>query len=147
MNDDTRKLLKVCGVAVAIQNRLQTQLSEAAVMVGHIITLKGGNTMSKLVKIAETKDVAPGTGKVVEAEGRSIALFNVAGTFHAIDNTCTHEGGPLGEGELSSEVVTCPWHNTEFNVKTGEALGPLTDEGVRSFAVKVQGNDVLVELD
>jgi nitrite reductase/ring-hydroxylating ferredoxin subunit len=53
--------------------------------------------MSKLVKVAEAKEVAPGTGKVVEAEGRSIALFNVAGTFHAIDNTCTHEGGPLAE--------------------------------------------------
>jgi nitrite reductase (NADH) small subunit/3-phenylpropionate/trans-cinnamate dioxygenase ferredoxin subunit len=116
-------------------------------MVGHLITLKGGHTMSKLVKVAETKEVAPGTGKVVEADGRSLALFNVAGTFHAIDNTCTHEGGPLGEGELAGEVVTCPWHNTEFNVTTGEALGPLTDEGVRSFPVKVQGNDVLVELD
>ena len=103
--------------------------------------------MSKLVKVAEPKEVAPGTGKVVEAEGPSIALFNVAGTFHALDNTCTHEGGPLGEGELSGEAVSCPWHNTEFNVKTGEALGPLTDEGVRSFPVKVQGNDVLVELD
>ena len=103
--------------------------------------------MSKLVKVAEAKEVAPGTGKVVEAEGRSIALFNVAGTFHAIDNTCTHEGGPLGEGALVGVVVTCPWHNTEFNVTTGAALGPLTDEGVRSFPVKVQGNDVLVELD
>jgi nitrite reductase (NADH) small subunit len=103
--------------------------------------------MSKLIKVAETKDVAPGTGKVVQAEGRSIALFNVAGTFHAIDNTCSHEGGPLGEGELSGEVITCPWHSTEFNVKTGAALGPLSDENVRSFPVKVQGGDVLVELD
>ena len=103
--------------------------------------------MPKLVKVAETKEVAPGTGKVVEAEGRSIALFNVAEAFYAIDNTCTHVGGPLGEGELAGEVVTCPWHNTEFNVRTGAALGPLTDEGVRSFPVKVQGNDVLVELD
>jgi 3-phenylpropionate/trans-cinnamate dioxygenase ferredoxin component len=109
--------------------------------------MEGGTAMSKVVKIAETKDVAPGTGKVVQAEGRSIALFNVAGNFHAIDNTCTHEGGPLGEGALVGQIVTCPWHNTEFNVKTGEALGPLTDEGVRSFPVKVQGNDVLVDLD
>ena len=103
--------------------------------------------MSRLVKVAETKEVAPGTGMVVDADGRSIALFNVAGTFHAIDNTCTHEGGPLGEGELSGEVVACPWHGTEFNVKTGEALGPLTDEGVRSLPLKVQGSDVLVELE
>ena len=71
----------------------------------------------------------------------------MAGAFHAIDNTCTHEAGPLGEGALVGEIVTCPWHYTEFNVRTGEALGPLGDEGVRSFPVKVQGDDVLVELD
>lgn len=53
--------------------------------------------MSKLIKVAETKDVSPGTGKVVQAEGRSIVVFNVAGTFHAIDNTCSQDGGPLGE--------------------------------------------------
>ena len=103
--------------------------------------------MSKLIKVAETKDVSPGTAKVVQAEGRSIALFNVAGTFHAIDNNCSHEGGPLAEGELAGEVVTCPWHNTEFNVKTGKALGPISEENVRRFAVKVQESDVMVEVD
>src|SRR5262249_61882334 len=92
-------------------------------MFGHI-TLKGGNPMSRLVKVAETKEVAPGTGKVVDAEGRRIALFNVAGTFHAIDNTCTHRGGPLGEGGLAGEGVTCPWHGARFSVKTGDVLAP-----------------------
>jgi nitrite reductase/ring-hydroxylating ferredoxin subunit len=103
--------------------------------------------MSKLVKVAETEEVAPGTGKVVEAEGRSIALFNVAEAFYAIDNTCTHVGGPLGEGELAGEVVACPWHGATFNVKTGDVLGPPARQGVRSFPVKVQGDDVLVEVD
>ncbi len=103
--------------------------------------------MSKLVKIATTNELSPGTGKAVEVEGKSIAVFNVAGTFHAIDNTCTHAGGPLGEGELAGEVVTCPWHGAKFNVKTGEVLGPPARKGVRSFPVKVQGNDVLVEMD
>ena len=103
--------------------------------------------MPKLVKVAETKEVAPGTGKVVGAEGRSIALFNVAGTFHAIDNTCTHRGGPLGEGDLAGEVVTCPWHGAQFNVKTGDVLTPPAWTGVQSFPVQVQGDDVLVELD
>jgi nitrite reductase/ring-hydroxylating ferredoxin subunit len=103
--------------------------------------------MTKLVKIAETKDLLPGNGKVVEADGRSIALFNVAGTFYAIDNACTHEGGPLGEGELVAEVVTCPWHGAQFNVKTGAVLKPPAREGVLSFPVKVQGNDLLVELN
>ena len=103
--------------------------------------------MSKLVKIAETKEVSPGTGKVVEAEGFSIALFNVAGTFCAIDNTCTHQGGPLGEGELAGEVVTCPWHGAKFNVKTGAVLESPARKGVQSFPVTVQGNDVLAELN
>jgi nitrite reductase/ring-hydroxylating ferredoxin subunit len=103
--------------------------------------------MSKLVKVAEAKDVAPGTGKVVEAEGRSLALFNVSGTFYAIDNTCTHMGGPLGEGDLAGEVVTCPWHGAQFNVKTGDVLTPPAWSGVQSFPVQVQGDDVLVELD
>jgi nitrite reductase/ring-hydroxylating ferredoxin subunit len=103
--------------------------------------------MSKSVRIAKTQDVPPGTGKVVEVEGHSIALFNVAGTFHAIDNTCTHVGGPLGEGELAEEVVTCPWHEAKFNVKTGDVLGPPARKGVRSFPLKVQGEEVLVELD
>ena len=103
--------------------------------------------MSRLVKVAETKEVAPGTGKVVDAQGRSIALFNMAGTFHAIDNTCTHRGGPLGEGDLAGEVVTCPWHGAQFNVQTGDVLAPPAPTGVRSFPVQVQGDDVLVELD
>jgi nitrite reductase/ring-hydroxylating ferredoxin subunit len=103
--------------------------------------------MSKLLKVAQTKEVASGTGKVVEAEGRSLALFNVSGTFCAIDNTCTHMGGPLGEGDLAGEVVTCPWHGAQFNVKTGQVLAPPARTGVRSFPVKVQGDDVLVELD
>src|SRR6516162_2068011 len=99
-------------------------------MVGRPITLKGGNAMPKLVKVAETKEVAPGTGKVVGAEGRSIALFNVAGAFHAIDNTCTHRGGPLGEGQLSGETVECPWHGAHFNVKTGAVTRPPAPAGV-----------------
>jgi nitrite reductase (NADH) small subunit/3-phenylpropionate/trans-cinnamate dioxygenase ferredoxin subunit len=103
--------------------------------------------MFKLVKVAETNEIAPGTGKVVAAEGNSIALFNVAGTFYAIDNACTHVGGPLGEGELAGDVVTCPWHGAQFNVITGDVLAPPARSGVRSFPVKVQGNDVLVELD
>jgi nitrite reductase/ring-hydroxylating ferredoxin subunit len=103
--------------------------------------------MSKLIKVAATNDVLPGTAKVVRVGGRSIALFNVGGAFHAIDSTCSHDGGPLGEGELTGEVVTCPWHNAEFNVTTGEALSPPANEGVQRFPVKVQGNEVLVEVD
>ena len=103
--------------------------------------------MPKTVKIAQTSELSPGTGKVVQAEGRSIAVFNVEGTFYAIDNTCTHRGGPLGEGELKGDTVECPWHGAHFNVKTGAVTVPTAPSGVRSFPVKVEGSDVLVEVD
>jgi nitrite reductase (NADH) small subunit len=103
--------------------------------------------MAQTVKVAQTSDLSPGTGKVVQADGRNIALFNVEGTFFAIDNTCTHRGGPLGEGELSGDTVECPWHRAHFNVKTGAVTSPPAGAGVRSFLVKVEGNDVLVEVD
>lgn len=103
--------------------------------------------MPKTVKVGQTSDLAPGTCKVADAEGRKIALFNVDGAFHAIDNTCTHRGGPLGEGELAGNVVTCPWHGATFDVRTGAVEGPPAPAGVRSFPVKVEGNDLLVELD
>jgi nitrite reductase/ring-hydroxylating ferredoxin subunit len=103
--------------------------------------------MSKTVKIAQTSDLSPGTGTVVQADGRSIALFNVEGTFYAIDNTCTHRGGPLGEGKLMGDTVECPWHGAHFNVKNGAVTRPPAQTDVRSFPVKVNGSDVLVEVD
>jgi nitrite reductase/ring-hydroxylating ferredoxin subunit len=103
--------------------------------------------MPKTVKIAQTSELSPGTGRVVQAEGRGIALFNVEGAFYAIDNTCTHRGGPLGEGELNGDTVECPWHGAQFNVRTGAVTAPPARTGVRSFPVKVEGNDVLVEVD
>ena len=103
--------------------------------------------MAKTVKVAQTSDLSPGASKVVQADGRSIALFNVEGTFYAIDNKCTHRGGPLGEGELSGDAVECPWHGAHFNVTTGGVTSPPAPAGVRSFPVKVEGNDVLVEVD
>ncbi len=103
--------------------------------------------MPQSVKVAQTSDLAPGEGKAVEVEGQNIALFNVDGTFYAIGNTCTHKGGPLGEGDLDGDIVTCPWHGAGFNVKTGACTGGPAASDVKSFPVKVDGDDVLVELD
>ena len=103
--------------------------------------------MSKMVKVAQTSNLSPGTGKVVRADGRNLALFNVEGTFFAIDNACTHRGGPLGEGTLNGDTVECPWHGASFNVKTGAVNDPPAQTDVRSYPVKIEGNNVLVELD
>ncbi len=102
--------------------------------------------MGQLIKVAETKDLPPGTGKAVEAEGRTIALFNRGGAYYAIDDACTHRGGTLSEGEVNGTVVTCPLHGATFDITTGNVLGPPAPEGVVSYKVQVDGNDIKVEL-
>ncbi|HTN43709.1 MAG TPA: non-heme iron oxygenase ferredoxin subunit [Nitrospiria bacterium] len=102
--------------------------------------------MAGYVKVGTTGDLAPGQGKKVEAGGKKIALFNVDGTYYAIDDTCTHRGGPLSEGELSGNEVTCPWHGAVFDVKTGNALGAPATKGVESHKVRVSGNSIEVEV-
>ncbi len=97
------------------------------------------------VKVASTADVAPGTAKCVEAGGKQIALFNVEGAFHAIDNLCLHRGGPLAEGEIEGTLVTCPWHAWQYDVTTGKNVLD-DDEAVATYAVKVEGGDVLVDV-
>ena len=101
--------------------------------------------MSEFVTVATTEDIPPGTGKTVEVHGVWIALFNVAGSFFAVDNTCPHAGGPIGEGRLIDDVVRCPWHGWEFNVRTGERVGN-PNFTVACCPVRVEGNRVLVAL-
>ncbi|MBI3317884.1 MAG: non-heme iron oxygenase ferredoxin subunit [Candidatus Omnitrophica bacterium] len=102
--------------------------------------------MGKFVKVASTSDLAAGGAKLVEAEGHTIALFNVNGEFYAIDNTCTHVGGPLAEGMVEGAEVECPWHGAKFNVKTGEVLTPPAGENVASYKVRVSDSDIEIEL-
>ena len=98
-----------------------------------------------LTKVAQASDILPGTGKVVQAGGKSIAVFNCDGTFYAIDNTCKHRGGPLSEGSLSGTTVTCPWHGWEYDVASGACqMDPSIT--VQKFDVKVAGDDVLVSI-
>jgi NAD(P)H-dependent nitrite reductase small subunit len=99
--------------------------------------------MANFVKVAQVGDVPPGSGKCVEVNGRQVALFNVDGKFHAIDNICLHRGGPLAEGELDGTVVTCPWHAWQYDVTTGVNVSDEA-ERVASFEVEIRGDDVLV---
>ena len=101
--------------------------------------------MAEFVRVAGTADVQPGHGIVAEVNGKILAVFNVDGTFHAIDNTCLHRGGPLGEGDVEGSVVTCPWHGWQFNVATGECVNNPSGK-VESYQVSVDGNDVKVLL-
>jgi nitrite reductase (NADH) small subunit len=95
---------------------------------------------------AVRKDEIPaGMIRELQLDGRVIALANVGGTFYAVDNVCLHRGGPLGEGELSGQEVTCPWHGWQYDVTTGKTLmNPAV--GVKTYPVEVRGDDVYVEV-
>ncbi len=101
--------------------------------------------MPDFVKVASLSELEPGSAKAVEVAGRLIALFNVGGTIYALDNICLHQGGPLGEGILDGEVIMCPWHMWEYNVRTGEKVG-VPEMKVESFPVRVEGNDIQVAI-
>ena len=99
--------------------------------------------MAEFVKVASLPELTPGTAKVVEVMGKTIALFNVGGKIYATDNTCLHQGGPLGEGDLTGEVVVCPWHQWEYNVCTGELVGNNSVKVV-TYPVQIEGSDIKV---
>jgi nitrite reductase (NADH) small subunit len=101
--------------------------------------------MAEFVKVAELTELKAGTGKPVEVNGKTIAIFNVDGKFYAMDNTCLHHGGPLGEGFLEGNVVSCPWHMWEYNVCTGELLGD-SERKLTTYPVEVDGNDIKVAI-
>ena len=104
--------------------------------------------MAKFLKVATTSEFEGAAGgKLVNVNEQEIALFKVGGNYHAIENTCPHAGGPLAEGEFEGDAVTCPWHGSQFNVKTGAVLAPPANRGVKSFPVRVTGNDVEIEVD
>jgi nitrite reductase/ring-hydroxylating ferredoxin subunit len=95
------------------------------------------------VKVAVTRELPPGRIKVAMAQGRMIALFNVKGTIYAMDNECTHQGGPIGDGSLKGTVVSCPWHLWQFDVTSGKCLSNPFGH-VRSYPVQVTGDEIWV---
>ena len=102
--------------------------------------------MADFVKVAKTSEIEPGQSRRVDLEGKPIAVFNVDGKFFAVDNTCTHRGGPLAEGEISGHEVTCPWHGATFDVRTGDVSSPPAQKGVARYGVRVTGTDVEIEV-
>ena len=101
--------------------------------------------MMARVRVGSSADVTVGQARVVDAAGKTIALFNVDGTYFALDNTCAHRGGPLGEGDLDGTVVACPWHGWRWDVTTGaNANNPAIK--VPCFPVTVEQGEIFVEL-
>src|SRR5919206_4683570 len=98
------------------------------------------------VKVADVKDIQPSQMKEVEVNGQNICLVNVDGKYYAIGSICTHEGGPLADGTLEGYEVECPWHNSKFDVRTGEVTSPPASEPEPSYEIKVDGNSILIKM-
>ena len=102
---------------------------------------------NQYITVARVGDVPPGRVKTVSVNGHRLALCNVEGTFFATQDLCTHDGGPLGEGELIDHEIECPRHGGRFDVRTGDvtALPPMFP--IKTFPVRVQGDEVQVLLN
>jgi 3-phenylpropionate/trans-cinnamate dioxygenase ferredoxin subunit len=103
--------------------------------------------MPEFITVAAKSAIPPGGKLLAEVDGRQIAVFNVDGEFFAIDDVCTHDGGPLAEGDLLGHEIRCPRHGARFDVRTGKALCLPAIEPVASHPVLIQGDDVMVALD
>lgn len=101
--------------------------------------------MAEFLKVCQVADVKPGSGKSIELDGKTVAVFNVDGTYYAINDTCKHRGGPLGQGELEGKTVVCPWHGWRYDVTTG-ANELVPEQPTEKYEVKVEGDDVFVAL-
>jgi 3-phenylpropionate/trans-cinnamate dioxygenase ferredoxin subunit len=102
--------------------------------------------MTEFYRVCKTADV-PDPGKTVfEVEGRFIVLIHLDGKFYALDDACTHDGGPLGDGVLEGYQIVCPRHGARFDVRTGQALAMPAVHAITVHEVKLDGNDVFVKI-
>jgi nitrite reductase/ring-hydroxylating ferredoxin subunit len=100
----------------------------------------------KVIRAAAVTDVTPGTPHLVETEGTRLVLVRVGDDVHALGDTCSHKGGPLGGGKLSGTRLACPWHGWMYDVRTGQCLFPGRGAAVPSYPVRVEQDVVLVEV-
>ncbi len=100
--------------------------------------------MPRFVAVASSADIPPGHAKAYIVGNREIGVFNVDGTFYAIDNTCPHQGGPLADGWIEGCIVTCPWHGWAFDVRSGQLIAMPGLSSVDVFDVQLEGSSITV---
>jgi nitrite reductase/ring-hydroxylating ferredoxin subunit len=102
--------------------------------------------MTQFVAVAKVSELARQSIKCVDVAGRKIALFNLDGEFYALADDCTHEGGPLSEGEIRGAEVECPWHGARFDIRSGKVTLDPANEDVVRYNVRVSGENVEIEV-
>jgi 3-phenylpropionate/trans-cinnamate dioxygenase ferredoxin subunit len=102
--------------------------------------------VSRFIRVGRTDEVRPGEKKVAEVDGVLIVIVNLDGQYYALEDVCTHDGGPLGEGRLVDGQLICPRHGAHFDVRTGAALTLPAFDPVPTYAVHEQGGELFVEV-
>ena len=100
--------------------------------------------MDDFAKIAVTADLPPNGLLLIEVEDERIVLANVDGQYYVVTDLCTHAECPLSDGDLDGEVLKCPCHGGQFDVRARAVVGPLANEPLTLYAVRVEGDDILV---
>jgi len=103
--------------------------------------------VSDWVDVASAAELTPGTHRVVDVEGSQVAVFNLEGTYYAIEDVCTHDGGQLTGGTVEGDVIVCPRHGARFCIRTGDVLAPPAYENIHTFPVRVHAGRVQVRDD
>ncbi|MBP7692646.1 MAG: non-heme iron oxygenase ferredoxin subunit [Anaerolineales bacterium] len=96
--------------------------------------------------VATKAELPNGARKLVEIDGQAIAVFNIAGAYYAIADVCSHDDGPVAEGELIEHEIECPRHGARFDVRTGQVLSFPAIVDIPAYPVKVDGDDILIGL-
>lgn len=99
------------------------------------------------VKIAKTSDIPDPGKQYFEIDDQLVVLFHLDGAYYCLEDVCTHDGGPLGDGELDGNSIVCPRHGAKFDIMTGKALTMPATKATQTYPVKVEGDDVLIEID
>jgi 3-phenylpropionate/trans-cinnamate dioxygenase ferredoxin subunit len=102
--------------------------------------------MSEFIRVACVSDVPDPGRELVEIDDQLVVLLHVGGEFFAIDDVCTHDGGPLGEGKLEDHTIACPRHGAKFDIRTGKALTMPATQPTKAHEVRVEGGEVFVKL-
>ncbi len=104
--------------------------------------------MAEYIKVAVLSDVPPGEVLGVEAAGKRICLANVEGEIYAFQDNCSHRDFPLSQGELDEDdcTITCDWHGARFDIRSGAAVGLPATRPIAVYPVKVEGEEIWVEV-
>ncbi|NBT59624.1 Rieske (2Fe-2S) protein [bacterium] len=102
--------------------------------------------MDNLVVVATLPEIPVGNSKCIEVQGKMIAVFHTFQGWFALDERCSHRGGPLSEGKVDNHQVTCPWHQARFDLRSGQCLSNQKLSTLRSYKVVLEGEQVKIEL-